>query len=691
MNGAHDSDRDDDLLDEHLLSEQPYVASDHAEHIQTFLDHLQTWLHHKAAGDTGQQFTAFPPEAIPYPVVYIGGRLGLCAFEQRLIAYVLAAYYDDRVFNLYGLLMGSDEGCGLTLKVMALLSGHQPASLHLTYGHLMGEYSPLRRMRLLDVQEGQFWPSDVLLDMLVGRSTLDPTLGLWAHHWSWPLERPILDRRVCEELEALAGLWSSQSLPGPLTWLIGPSGSGRTLIASQLSRGAGLGLLKVDVDSLPDGFDLRLFEREALWLGAALLFRVGGQVGLERLATQADELSQGQVPFLVSLERDPGDKLIVGSRSIAQLHLQAPERPIRERLWAHYLPQHVREPSLSDEVLAFHFRGTGAHIHNLARVALDRAQQSGQRQPQVSLGMLMSLNQQQRGRLSGLGQFIAPLPGGIAQVILPQQQLEELRDVMRSARVAAQVNTEWGFGGHRRHGAGARVVLMSGPPGTGKTLSARAMAWELDVPLLRIDLSRMVSKYIGETQKHLAAVFDDAENSGAALLFDEADALFAKRTGVSSSNDRHANMEVGYLLQRIESYEGVCFLTTNLDTSIDPAFERRITNHIRYDLPELDVRVRLWRSSVPATAPLSPGVDFEVLAKKYDQVTGADIDQATRKAASLACWSGLPIDRHMLEHALTTILASRGVLVQRVTRSPTWSQPSEQWSDAIVPKGSEGR
>ena len=185
---------------------------------------------------------------------------------------------------------------------------------------------------------------------------------------------------------------------------------------------------------------------------------------------------------------------------------------------------------------------------------------------------------------------------------------------------------------------GNRHGLVTGATGTGKTMIAGLIAKELGLELFRVDLSRTVSKWVGETEKNLGMAFDEARNARAILLFDEADSLFGKRTEVKSSNDRYANLETNYLLQRIETFEGIILLTTNRETAIDEAFRRRLRFKIEFPAPDLSERELLWRSMIPGTAPLSPEVDFRKLADRF-AMTGGYIKNAAMRAAYLAATS----------------------------------------------------
>jgi SpoVK/Ycf46/Vps4 family AAA+-type ATPase len=186
--------------------------------------------------------------------------------------------------------------------------------------------------------------------------------------------------------------------------------------------------------------------------------------------------------------------------------------------------------------------------------------------------------------------------------------------------------------------------LLSGPPGTGKTMVAGLLAWELGLDLYRVDLSKVVSKYIGETDKQLAMLFDMAETGHVMILFDEADSLFGKRTTVKSSNDRYANQETNYLLQRLEAFTGVCVLTTNHESAIDDAFRRRLAMQIRFTMPGVSERRALWRSMLPPTAPQEQDIDFETLAHEFE-LGGGHIKNAALRAAFRCAESGRPIAR----------------------------------------------
>ncbi len=226
-------------------------------------------------------------------------------------------------------------------------------------------------------------------------------------------------------------------------------------------------------------------------------------------------------------------------------------------------------------------------------------------------------------------------------VVLGDETRDQVRALIARIRHAHRVLEDWQYRGKLALGHGV-PALFSGPPGTGKTMVAGLIARELGLDLYQVELSQVVSKWIGETEKHLGRLFDAAQEGHALLLFDEADALFGSRTtDVKGAVDRYANLEVNYLLQRVESFGGITILTTNLESGIDRALKRRLAAHIVFGAPDEDERATLWTRLTSTThAPLEPNLDFEVLARTFPNMTGANIRNAALSAAYLAADEG---------------------------------------------------
>ncbi|GAA2756210.1 ATP-binding protein [Actinopolymorpha rutila] len=262
-----------------------------------------------------------------------------------------------------------------------------------------------------------------------------------------------------------------------------------------------------------------------------------------------------------------------------------------------------------------------------------------------------------------------PLPEGVRQIVptytwddivLPEARKEQLQTIPVHVLQAGRVLEEWGFASRVPYGQGV-AALFCGPSGTGKTMAARIVAGALGVDLLQVDLSKTISKYIGETEKNLDRIFDAAEGAGSVLLFDEADAIFGKRTEIKDAHDRHANVEVAYLLQRIEAFRGLAVLTTNFKQNIDDAFVRRLRFVVEFALPTAAERERIWRKAFPAHAPLARDVDVALLASRL-QIPGGSIQNIALHAAFIAAAAGGPISAAHVLAATRRELVKIGML-----------------------------
>ena len=234
-------------------------------------------------------------------------------------------------------------------------------------------------------------------------------------------------------------------------------------------------------------------------------------------------------------------------------------------------------------------------------------------------------------------------------IVLPADRLEQLREVCNHVKYRDRVYGKWGFGRKLSLGKGLSV-LFAGPSGTGKTMAAEIIAGELGLDLYKIDLSTVVSKYIGETEKNLSRIFIEAETSNAILFFDEADALFGKRSEVKDSHDRYANIENGYLLQRMEEYEGVVILATNFRKNMDEAFVRRLHFTVEFPFPNEEDRRRIWERIWPQDTPKSSALNLDFMARRFE-LTGGNIRNIALASAFLAADNRNMVDMTHLLHA----------------------------------------
>ena len=270
---------------------------------------------------------------------------------------------------------------------------------------------------------------------------------------------------------------------------------------------------------------------------------------------------------------------------------------------------------------------------------------------------------------------------GWDDVVLPEAQKRLMRQACDHIRYRHRVYYDWGFGDKVSYGRGLSI-LFAGAPGTGKTMCAQVIANQLDMELFKINLSQIVSKYIGETEKNLRSVFSEAKNAGCILFFDECDALFGKRSEVKDAHDRNANVEVAYLLQQIEEYDGVCILATNLIGNIDAAFMRRITYVVHFPFPDPPARERIYRRMLPDAAPRADDIDWRFLAEKFE-LSGGHIKNIVLSAAFMAAGEDAPVSmRHLLQAAVNELKKNEIVVVREQLR---------EYADLLSDGGAEQR
>jgi hypothetical protein len=530
----------------------------------------------------------------------------------------------------------------------------------------LSEASPLRRHSVITVSTAGDLPATMrtvrLADRIVafvrGHDPIDELIhGLVrVSEQPPPLSAVVMKPEVVAQIER--ALSSSIS---PRVLLAGPDGVGRAMTVEALLNASGRGTVRIDLagiiaeGKIPERIAAGL--REAALRDAAAIIEGG--------AALSDDVRRPVVLAIASACAPPIDSMIRGADATGGLgvpivfvlvtrsawladavpdllEVDVPAPTFRERveLWRRAIP-----PTLATtedlEIVASRYAFTGATISRCARRATATARL---RDGATARVMLDDLSDAARlmftHRLGGMAQRI---PAGFSwsDLVLPKDTLEAVREVVRFARFRPFLLEDWGFAAKLPYGRGISAIL-AGPPGTGKTMVAQLLANELGFELYRIDLSQVVNKYIGETEKNLAKIFDEAETSHAVLFFDEADALFAKRTEVRSSNDRYANLEVNYLLQRMETYDGVTLLATNLEQGLDPAFKRRVRFSIQFELPEQEDRQRLWRSMFPPHVPLDPTIDWELIAKRFE-MAGGYIKKAVLRAALMAAETQRPL------------------------------------------------
>lgn len=388
---------------------------------------------------------------------------------------------------------------------------------------------------------------------------------------------------------------------------------------------------------LPDGpigrsDQLRAAALVAADLGALLWVRTDQLTGPGGDAV-LDLLCCSRIPAVLTGVAPLRPPALLAARAFAELDVPAAGYLLRRDMWSAALP------GLPDDLLAdfaARYRMSGEELRAVASVAQAGARLASNGHPgPLAPHVEPAVAAVTRGRSAGQVRGVTPVRS-MDELVLPAEQLAHVREIEAAFRSWPRVAEAWGF--RRRSGDAGVKVLFTGEPGTGKTLCAEVLAGSLGLELLSVDLSQVVSKWVGETEKNLETVFQQAEESQALLFFDEADALFGKRGEVRHGTDRYANLEVGYLLQRLEASDGLVILASNLRENIDPAFTRRFHFAAHFTRPGPAERIRLWQQAFPAAAPLAADVDLDALTRL--DLTGAGIVSAARGAALLAADAG---------------------------------------------------
>jgi hypothetical protein len=405
--------------------------------------------------------------------------------------------------------------------------------------------------------------------------------------------------------------------------------------AAVLCRQAGLEGRRLPLTADPADEGLRRFLLHCLLHGRVpvLALPPGGKA-------PALTLGAYPAPIIVCADADGDTGGVLDARPLQCLTAAVPDVDGLRTMWRQLLPE------LADQ--ADHLAARYPFEPAQAQRVCNDLRQGGEADPPITLaGVARAVHARSAGAVAAGIQLI-PASADWSQLVLPEAQLIQLQDAASRLYLQSRVLDDWRFLQGRRGARGVRL-LFSGPPGTGKTLSAEVLATAMGVDLLQVDLSRVVSKWIGETEKNLAQVFSTAESSRAVLFFDEADVLFGKRTEVSDAHDRYANLETAYLLSRLERYEGLAILATNFRQNIDSAFSRRLEYIIEFEEPGYGERLRLWQCHIPDQAPLAEDVSLAELASQFP-IVGGYIRNAALSAAFFAAREQGPItQRHLFE------------------------------------------
>ena len=598
------------------------------------------------------------------PLEALTRDFGLSPLASILLFAIAAPRLRGELARVYGIL-ANDPGRPLVDEhLLALLIGEDP----LKVSSELDADRPLRKHGLVHMGAGTRPFASLTVEPLVVRYLADLDLDgetdevLTARHATRPLAELDLPREVI--VHALQFLAAPREDEHARIVVRGRTGAGRHTLLAALADRVGRAIGVIDLTAVPRDPTRIPGTLEAALRRAKLRGLVPCVDGLELIAPDDPDL---QLQVTSVLRRHPGPlavRLPPEARpplDPGYLMLELPARSEHERTvsWRAALDRHAIDlPDASD--LASRYRVGPGVIERVCSEVSSRADR-----PTDAAGWIRALDdaarQQLVNRIGNSASRVTRLASW-ADIVLPEDISDSLLEITSRVRHRKTVFEKWGFDRSMTSSRGI-TALFQGSPGTGKTMVAGVIARDLGLEVYRVDVSRITSKWIGETEKNLGALFDAAEEGQVMLLFDEADSLFAKRTEVKSSVDRYANMEVNYLLQRLDSFEGIAILTTNFGNSIDSAFKRRLTYRITFPFPDEEMREQLWRSLLPPQVPIKGTLDFASLAQKF-RLSGGYIRNAALRAAFLAVEEGSALTHAHIERAIRMEFREIGKLAE---------------------------
>lgn len=623
-------------------------------------------------------------DALPWR--HIVAAFNLSPFEQDVLLLALAPEIDLKYETIYAYLNNDVTRKWPTFDMALRLFSRNAAQRLEQRAYLLPEAMLFRYGLLQPVQPAQEHPSWLtrgfainppVAQRILGLPPSDPHLESFVEHLipSIAWDEVPLSQELVTALGQASNLFAHVP-PGkspPVLIFEGQPGAGRSLSAEAICKDLGRSMLYVNIEALWATPEQRPHVAQGLLLQQRLQ-RVGiylehGDTFFDREGNPLAEsrrfikqLAQGDGPIFLACS--PGTRwgdLLQGYRALA-FQFGNPDYKERRRLWQMYIEQEgYSVPKETLEALADRFVLNPGQVKAAISSVMDRCCTNQGPLESMSFAMLAEAARTQSDQsLGNLATKVATLHNW-DDLVLPPVTLRHVREVAAAIKYRNLVYSQWGFAQRVASGMGLKV-LFAGPAGTGKTMTAGVIARDLGLDLYKIDLSGVVSKYIGETEKNLDRIFRAAHDSNAILFFDEADALFGKRSEVKDAHDRYANIEVAYLLQKMEEHEGVVILASNLSKNIDEAFSRRVQYVVEFPLPDEKHRERLWRGMFPAQVPLSDDVDFSFLARQF-QIAGGDIKNVVLDAAFLAAQDGQLVTMKQLIKAMARQMMKQGKLV----------------------------
>ena len=633
------------------------LSDDAVEQIENAYFHIQCRLRKSAL-----------KEMIPrFEVVRI--KFGLSEFEAFAMLLSLAPEYDRKYESAFVYLHNNSSDIYATVwlaqKLYELFFDNAAADA----AKLISGESPLMRYlctRDLKPRERSSSSQWLLLSKrvssyIMGINRIDPTLSGFCTLLDSSLTEGHIPVRE-EQFDKATGLFAANAFSGNGCFVLdiyGPKGIGRCYMAAKTAAAFGLDVLRIDLCRLTETAGqslekyLDMIYTETVLLGAMPCFVSDAPAyytdseGTKVMNSKADKLSAAasyiarMYSFVFWVTQEKTDSFVSSDAVCVGIELPMLTANERKAFWEHEL-----EGTGVDAVsLANRYILAPLDIKRACKTAFElaKAEDSELTEEFITQGI-------KQHSVNPLGNYAARINAVFTwdDLVVSDEQKTKMKMICDQVRYRSIVNEDWGFRKKTPYGRGL-CALFYGSPGTGKTMAVQVMANDLGLDLYRIDLSQLSSKYIGETQKNISALFERAKNINAMLFFDEADSMFAKRSEVKDANDRYANADTAFLLQKLEEHEGITILATNYVNNIDDAFKRRIRFMINFVFPAPDVRLRLWRTILPSSAKVDEALDFEFFAERFE-LSGSNIKEILTNAAFLAASEGTGIrNSHIIE------------------------------------------
>lgn len=604
------------------------------------------------------------------PMNYIRKVFQLTPFEERCLIVCLAYELDRKYEKLFAFLQDDLNKKYVTIDLLLELicrtqeekwyakKFFRPHEKLMKYFLIAEDYqadfsSKLNRKVVLDER---------IVHFLLETELSDPAISEVGEVFYPNEEIPslMIDHTIQNKLRNFA-LNNIEEIPKLVFFISGKKGVGKKLQVKWFCKHFNYSLLLIDFEKMPNQMQafknqLKQIYREALLQQSVIcfdhvesLFDESNSTEKVHVFFQHVNLFSGIV-FLLSAKKltyEIQEKL--KEKIFIEVNMTIPNERERIKLWQEFSRNYPMSAEINFQQIGMMFEFSQGQIKNAIELANYMMKWHGE-QSEIDIGHLLKASYEQvSNQLSTKSVRIQPVYQW-DDLVLPDEQKELLKNACNQVKYRNVVYGDWGFGEKLSYGKGISM-LFAGPPGTGKTMSAEVVANELKLDIYKIDLSQVVSKYIGETEKNLKEIFEQAQQTNAILFFDETDALFGKRSQVKDARDKYANIEVAYLLQKMEEHKGITILATNFLENIDEAFLRRISYVIHFPFPDVVQRGKIWRKMFPKQTPMNEDIDFAFLAEKIP-VAGGNIKNIVLSAAFLAAELGERIGmRHLIKAA----------------------------------------